>query len=98
MSSFGSGFSSSSLGILFAVLVTIDLRGLDDVDLEFAQAHQNQVEFVRVGQVRRQRLVQIVEGEIALFLGQLDQLTNARLRGARLGRQASPLVPAKSSL
>ena len=42
-----------------------------------------QVELVRVGQVGRQRLVEIVEGEVALFFGQLDQFANPRLRVAR---------------
>ena len=41
------------------------------------------VELVRVGQVGRQRLVEIVEGEVALFLGQLDQFANPRLGVAR---------------
>ena len=83
MSSFGSGFFFFLFGIFLDVLVTIDFRRLDDVDLEFAQAHQDEVELVRVGQLGRQRLVEIVESEVALFLGQLDQFANPRLGVAR---------------
>ena len=54
MSSFGSGFFFFLFGIFLDVLVTVDFGGLDDVDLEFAQAHQDEVELVRVGQVGRQ--------------------------------------------
>ena len=79
MSSFGSGFLFFLFGILLDVLVTVHFRRLNDVDLEFAQAHQDEVELVRVGQVGRQRLVEIVESEVALFLGQLDQFANPRL-------------------
>src|SRR4029078_12262009 len=50
---------------------------------EFAQAHQDEVELVRVGQVGWQRLVEIVEREVALLLGQLDEFAHARLGVAR---------------
>ncbi len=71
------------VGVFLAVLETIDLRRLDDVDLELAQPHQDVIELVRIGQLLGQRFVEIVESEIALLLGQLDQLANARLGLAR---------------
>ena len=99
MSSFGSGFFLFLFGIFFDVLVTVHFGRLNDVDLEFAQAHQDQIEFVRVGHVRRQRLVQIVESEVALFFGQLDQFANARLGVARRGwRRIAIRAPASSPL
>ena len=98
MSSFGSGFFFFLFGIFLDVLVTIDFGRLDDVDLEFAQAHQDEVELVRVGQVGRQRLVEIVESEVALFLGQLDQFANPRLGVARRRWRRIPFVPASSPL
>ena len=77
---FGLLFLFLFLGIFLAVLVTIDLGRFDDVDLHPAQPGQNGVELIRVGDALGQRLVQVVEREIALFLRQLDQLANAALQ------------------
>ena len=69
MSSFGFWlFFFFLVGILLDVLVTIDLGRFDDVDLHSAQSGQNGVELVRIRDPFRQRLVQIIEGEITLFL------------------------------
>ncbi len=65
--------------VLFAVLVAVDLRGLDDVDLHPPQARQNGVQFVGISDTVGQRLIQVVEREVALFLRQLDQLADPAL-------------------
>ena len=73
------GFFLLFVRVLLPVLEAVDLGGLDNVDLEFAQPLQDEIELFRVGQLRRQRLVQVVESEVALFLRELDQLAGARL-------------------
>ena len=88
MSSLVSGFSSSSSSVFLAVLVAIDLGRFDDVDLHRAEPRQDGVEFVRVGDPFGQGVVQIVESEVALFLGELDQLTDAALQIVRCERHA----------
>jgi hypothetical protein len=76
------------LGVLLAILVAIDLGRLDDVDLHPAQTRQDCIELIGVADVGRQRFIEIVEREITLFLGELDQLPNAALHiAARSGRQ-----------
>ena len=72
------------LGVLLSVFVTVDLGRFDDVDLHPPEPGQDSIELVGVADIGRQRFVQIIEGEIALLLRQLDQLANARLHiGAR---------------
>ena len=75
------------LGVFLAVLVTIHLGRFDDVDLHPPEPRQNRVELIRVGHLDGKRFVQVVEGEVALFLRQLDQLADAGLNiGRRRGR------------
>ena len=68
------------LGVLLAVLVTVDLRGVDDVDLDVAQEHDDGFEIVCIVRALGNRLIEIVTSEIALFFRELDQLTDARLK------------------
>ena len=45
------------LGILFPILVAIDFRRLDNVDLQATQPCENQIQFISVSDSLRQRLV-----------------------------------------
>ena len=67
------------LGVFLAVLVTVHLGGFDNVDLHPPKPRQDRIELIRIGDLDRQRFVQVVEGEIALFFRELDQLPDARL-------------------
>jgi hypothetical protein len=42
-------------------------------------AAKDRVQLIRIRHIRREGFVQIIESEITLFLGQLDQLADARL-------------------
>ena len=62
------------LGAGGGLLVTVDLGGVDDVDLEVAQEHDDRLEFLGIVDALGNRLVEVVPGEVALVLGQLDQI------------------------
>ena len=61
------------------LLVAVDLGRVDDVDLEVAQEHDDGFKFLGIIDALRDRLIQIVPGEIALVLGQLDEVAQALL-------------------
>ena len=67
------------LRVFFPVLIPIDLRSLDNVDLHAAQSRQNEIQLVGIRDPFGQRLVQIVKCEIALFFRQFNQFANAGL-------------------
>ena len=73
--------------LFFAVLVAIDLRRFDNVDLHPTEPGQDCVELIRVADVGRERLVEIVESEVALLFRQLYQLANPRLNVRASGRR-----------
>ena len=70
---------------LLEVLVTVNVRGFDDVELHGAQARLDGFDQVGVVDAVGQRLVEIIPGEVALFLGQLDEFADFLLRLVGLG-------------
>jgi hypothetical protein len=62
------------VGGFLAVLVTIDLRGIDDIDLHGPQAGHDGVHLFRLVDAVREDLAQIVKSDVTLLLGQLDEL------------------------
>jgi hypothetical protein len=61
------------------LLVTVDLGGVDDVDLEVAQEHDDGLKFLRVVDALGNRLVEVVPREVTLVLGELDEVAQAFL-------------------
>ena len=75
--------------LLFAFLVTIDFRGFDDVDLHSPELAQNRIEIIRVRHSFGQNVIEIVEGDVALFLRQFGQFADAALQ--IIGRDVSAI-------
>ena len=67
------------LGAGGGLLVTVDLGRVDDVDLEVAQEHDDRLEFLGIVDALRNRLVEVVPRQVALVLGQLDEIAQAFL-------------------
>ena len=59
--------------VFFAVLVAVDLGGVDDVDLHAAQTVEDRLHLVGLVDAIREGFVEVVESEVALFLGELDE-------------------------
>jgi hypothetical protein len=60
------------LRLLLALLERFDLLRLDDLDVEVLEDGQNVIDLVLVLDGIRQRLVDVVEGQVTLFLGLAD--------------------------
>ena len=71
------------LGLLHALLVIVDLVGLEDLDLEVLQDGKDVVDLLLVLDGLGQRLVDVVEREIALLLGEADQVADLVVDPAR---------------
>jgi hypothetical protein len=64
------------LGLLLALLVVLDLVGLEDLDLEVLQDGEDVIDLLLVLDRLGQRLVDVVERQVALLLGEADQLAD----------------------
>jgi hypothetical protein len=64
------------LGLLLALLVVLDLVGLEDLDLEVLEDGKDVVDLLLVLDRLGQRLVDVVERQVSLLLGQADQLAD----------------------
>ncbi len=86
------------LGLLLALLVVLDLVRLEDLDLEVLQDRQDVVDFLLVFDRLGQRLVDVVEREVALLLRKADQLADLLVDPARSGGiRALPATSAVSA-
>ena len=95
MSSLASVFSSFGkffLGTGSGLLVTIDLGRVDDVDLEVAQEHDDGFKFLGIVDALRNGLIKIVPREVALILGEFDEIAQAFLAFRLAGPDGSNLV------
>ena len=70
---------------LLEVLVAVNIRGFDDVELHRAQAGLDGFDQVGIVDAVGQGLVEVVPSEVALFLGELDEFANFLLRLVGLG-------------
>ena len=69
------GIDFGGLLFLFGLaLETVHLRGVNDLDIHPAEHDEDRVEFVRGKYVLRQNVVYVAIGQVALLLGELDQL------------------------
>jgi len=75
------------LGLLHALLEIVDLVGLEDLDLEVLQNGEDVVDFLLVLDRLGQGLVDVVEGQVALFLGMPDQLADLLVDAGVAGRE-----------
>src|SRR5437016_2633140 len=69
--------------VFFYFFMSINIGCFNDVDLHSAESRKNDVQLVRVRYSIRQGLIQIIEGEIALLLGKLDELAKTKLNLSR---------------
>ena len=60
--------------VLFRFFGRIHLRMIHDFNFQLAELRKNFIQRFRSGQRFRQRLVNIVEREVPLFLGKVDEL------------------------
>src|SRR5581483_1943534 len=60
----------------FRLLDAVDFRGIHDLDFEIVELGINLVEVLRSDDAVGERVVDIVVGEVALFLGEDDQFAN----------------------
>ena len=74
------------LGLLLALLVVLDLVGLEDLDLEVLQDRQDVVDFLLVLDRLGKGLVDVVERQVPLLLGQADELADLLVDAARSDR------------
>jgi hypothetical protein len=79
------------LGLLLALLVVLDLVGLEDLDLEVLQDREDVIDLLLVLDRLGQRLVDVVERQVALLLGQADQLADLLVDAADGGRGVAAL-------
>ena len=63
-----------------SILITVHLGCFDHVDFHAAELAKNGVKFIGVCHSFGKRLVEVVEGDVALFLGQLGQFANSALQ------------------
>ena len=64
------------LGLLLALLVAVDLLRIEDVDLEVLEDGDDVLDVLRVVDALRQGLVDVVEGQVALFLREPDEVAD----------------------
>ena len=81
------------LGLLLALLVVLDLVGLEDLDLQVLEDGEDVIDLLLVLDRLGQRLVDVVERQVTLLLGKADELADLlvdsadrRSRVASLGR------------
>jgi len=67
-----------------AVLVAIDLRGIDDVDLHGPEPGHDRVHLLGLVDAVGKDFAQVIEGDVTLFLGQLDELAELVLDFGRI--------------
>jgi hypothetical protein len=65
------------------LLVVLDLIRLEDLDLKVLQDGEDVIDFLLVFDRLGQRLVDIVEGQVALFLGETDEVTDLVVDASR---------------
>ena len=63
--------------------MSINIGCFNDVDLHSAESRKNGVQLVRVRYSIRQGLIKVVEREIALLLGELDEFAETELNLSR---------------
>jgi hypothetical protein len=81
---------SSSIALL--VLVAVHLGGVDDVELHVAEPLHDGLDVIRIDEVVGQDLVDVVEGEVVLLLGELDEFADlflATVHSTATGRPRS---------
>gem|GEM_PF-4425405 len=64
------------LGLLHTLLVVVDLVGLENLDFEVLEDGEDVIDFLLVFDGLGQRLVDVVEGEVALLLREADELAD----------------------
>ena len=62
--------------VLFLVLETIHLGGIDDVELHVAEALHDGLDVLGIDEVVGQDLVDVIVGEVFLLLGEFDELAD----------------------
>ena len=66
--------------ILLSVLESVHVGGVDDVDLETAQAVHDGIHLIRVVDAIRESFVEVVKGEVALLLCEFDEILDLLLK------------------
>src|SRR5437660_1108745 len=69
--------------VFFYFFMSINIGCFNDVDLHSAESRKNGVQLVRVRYSIRQGLIKVVEREIALLLGELDEFAETELNLSR---------------
>ena len=83
MSSLLSGFSSFSsfLSVLAHLLYSVHIRGIDNLNLHGSELCDDRFHAVQVIDTLWQSLVEVIVGDLPLFLGQLDEVADFFLEG-----------------
>ena len=74
----------TAIVVAFLVLEAVDLRGIDDIELHVAQALHDRLDIVRIDKVVGEDLVDVVVGQVFLFLGELDEFADLFLDFRRI--------------
>ncbi len=74
---------SSSSALLHALLVVLNLIGLEDLDLEILENRKDVIDFLLVLDGLGQRLVDVIERQITLLFREPDEVTNLVIDAAR---------------
>jgi hypothetical protein len=69
------------LGLFLALLEVLDLIGLEDLDLEVLEDGEDVIDLLLILDGLGQRLVDVVEGQVALFLRVADQVADLLVDG-----------------
>ncbi len=75
------------LCLLLPLLVAIHLVGIEDVDLEVLEDGDDVLNVLRVVDALWQRIVDVVEGQVTLLLGQADQVADLLIDAGGAGGQ-----------
>ena len=74
----------AAIVVAFLILESVDFRGVDDVELHVAQALHDRLDIVRIDKVVGEDLVDVVVGQVFLFLGELDEFADLFLNFRRI--------------
>ena len=66
----------AAIVVAFLVFEAVDFRGVDDVELHVAEALHDRLDIVRIDKVVGEDLVDVVVGQVFLFLGELDEFAD----------------------
>ena len=77
-------FLFAAIVVAFLVLEAVDFRGVDDVELHVAQALHDRLDIVRIDEIVREDFVDVVVGQVFLFLGEFDQFADFFLNFRRI--------------